>query len=482
MPDPLGLQLKSKTLSRGLYTNSGHLAAVNLGRKSGDYYSPLSTEHGISAESLADSSCGDALDYIERFDKDSQVYGKRLQEVFDRGQNSSANYPDHDLCDQLRTVGRLVNGGSKTKIFLTELSGFDTHVEQQDDDRHPKLMNILSESVHAFMDDLDKMGVLDRCLIVTFSEFGRKFKGNGSNGTDHGTLAPMLVFGHPDMVNAGLTGPKIDVTNLDGGGAPNVETGNYTDYRDVFTSILNQWLGAEQDTLNTAFAAYTGGQTLNLIKTGSSAANISGCYYEGQYDNPNVVNVTIPTLDEEVAGGDYVIAGITADGTDALGPLHEITACDYVDLTDGFWAKCGTNVIVYPFDCPDNNDANALIVGNNNTENTFEEILYTDQQQVGDESRLVEVAPTFERIKIKLFPNPAKDVVNVSFIVREGEQDIRLELLDAKGSIVPVRVPNFSSRDEEINIQLDISHVPAGVYYVRYVSRAMVETFKVVVL
>jgi len=57
-----------------------------------------------------------------------------------------------------------------------------------------------------------------------------------------------------------------------------------------------------------------------------------------------------------------------------------------------------------------------------------------------------------------------------------------LELLDAKGSIVPVRVPAFSSQDAEINVQLDISHVPAGLYYVRYVSRAMIETFKVVIM
>lgn len=198
-------------------------------------------------------------------------------------------------------------------------------------------------------------------------------------------------------------------------------------------------------------------------------------------DNEHEVNVSIPTVNDDVANGDYVYAAITAGGVNTE-PLHEITACDYVDLTDGFWAKCGTNVIVYPFTCPSDDMPNALVAGTNNTENAHDEVLYAQQQQVGNESQLVEVTPTFERIKIKLFPNPTTDVVNVSFVVRAGEQDIRLELLDAKSRIVPVRVPDFSSQGTQINVKLDISHVPAGVYYVRYVSRAMIETFKVVVV
>jgi len=108
-------------------------------------------------------------------------------------------------------------------------------------------------------------------------------------------------------------------------------------------------------------------------------------------------------------------------------------------------------------------ETNALIAGTNNTQN--DDVLYAQQQQVGNESQLVEVTPTFERIKIKLFPNPATDVVNVSFVVRADEQDIRLELLDAKGRIVPVRVPDFSSQGTQINVKLDISHVSSSAFH-----------------
>ena len=477
MPDPLGIHLKSKSQSLGFHTREEHLAAVNLGFKQSGFYKLIS-EQGISSEYFTEDSCGDRVDFMKLIDQETQVYGRRIQETFDRGQNSSVDYGNHDLAAQLRTVARLVNGGSKTKIFLTEMTGFDTHVNQLVP--HANLMTHLSESIHVFMDDLDKMGILDRCLIVTFSEFGRKFIGNASNGTDHGTLAPMMVFGHPDNVESGLTGPKLNVTTLDAQGAPAVATGNHVDYRDVFTSLLNQWLGAEQSALDLAFPAYMGAQTLNLVKNGNSAANISGCYVPNQRDNEHVVNVSIPTVADEVSSNTYTPVGISPGAVNTE-PLHEITACNYVDLLPGFVAECGTNVIVYPFACQIG-DPPIPLTAADNTSDSIDGVAYTQQQQVGDESRLVEVAPNFERIKIKLFPNPASDLVNVSFTVRPGEQDIRLELLDAKGSIVPVRVPALGSEGAQIDVQLDISHVPAGVYYVRYVSRVMIETFKVVIM
>ncbi|MFT5802224.1 MAG: hypothetical protein ACI956_002035, partial [Nonlabens sp.] len=37
-------------------------------------------------------------------------------------------YPDYNLANQLKTVARLLSGGSQTKIFLVKIGGFDTHV------------------------------------------------------------------------------------------------------------------------------------------------------------------------------------------------------------------------------------------------------------------------------------------------------------------------------------------------------------------
>ena len=38
------------------------------------------------------------------------------------------------------------------------------------------------------------MGVWDDTIIMTYSEFGRRAKENGSGGTDHGMAAPHFIF------------------------------------------------------------------------------------------------------------------------------------------------------------------------------------------------------------------------------------------------------------------------------------------------
>ena len=44
---------------------------------------------------------------------------------------------------------------------------------------------------------------------MTFSEFGRTIVSNGSNGTDHGTAAPMFVFGN--KVDASVLGSNPNI-------------------------------------------------------------------------------------------------------------------------------------------------------------------------------------------------------------------------------------------------------------------------------
>jgi uncharacterized protein (DUF1501 family) len=91
--------------------------------------------------------------------------------------------------------------------------------------------------VKAFTDDLTAMGVFDRVMIMTFSEFGRRVAQNGSGGTDHGAAAPMFLIG-PKM-KAGLLGTEPSLAPadlLDGDIKYN------TDFRSVYASILQSWL------------------------------------------------------------------------------------------------------------------------------------------------------------------------------------------------------------------------------------------------
>ncbi len=489
MPDPLGIHLKSQTPSLGFHTQTppGHLKAINLSLKDGDHYT-VSSDYGTSNEFFENLHCSNRADYMKQLDLEASNYGQRVLAKYANGTNSTlVDYGNYDLGAQLKTVARLVSGGSRTKIFLTELDGFDTHVNQPT--RHPALLNELSTSIGNFMEDLEDLGLLDRCLIVTFSEFGRKFTSNasGSGGTDHGTLAPMMVFGAPDNINAGLSGPKLDVTdngtinNIDNSGAPVVTADNNVDYREVFTTIMRQWLGANQGALDNAFGIYNGSANeVNLIKEEKDATPNSEtplCYTtEAEYEQE--FTMVIPVLP------------IPAGETDP--PLKEITACDYVDLKPGFRAPYGANVHIYPLECPPDavypvDCPPPTVVGNNllavfspdmleNIETN--KVLYTRVEQRGEAIALVEKMDEEEKVKINVFPNPTSDYLMVRFNLREGEKQVRLDVLDASARVMPVRVPAMQQSSTMYEVRINVSDLNSGTYYLRYQSEKMVETFK----
>jgi uncharacterized protein (DUF1501 family) len=78
-------------------------------------------------------------------------------------------------------------------------------------------------------------------VLATFSEFGRRVAANGSQGTDHGTAAPMLVAG--ESVHGGLHGEPPDLADLDDG-----DLKHTTDFRRVFATLLARVLDADPAT------------------------------------------------------------------------------------------------------------------------------------------------------------------------------------------------------------------------------------------
>jgi hypothetical protein len=73
---------------------------------------------------------------------------------------------------------------------------------------------------------------------MTFSEFGRTLDENSSNGTDHGSSAPVMAFG---PINPGIYGDHANLTDLDNQGDPVYSI----DYRSVYSSILKDWFQLE---------------------------------------------------------------------------------------------------------------------------------------------------------------------------------------------------------------------------------------------
>ena len=68
-------------------------------------------------------------------------------------------------------------------MFYVSIDGFDTHANQGGvAGRHANLLAEVSGAITAFYKDLAARGHKDRLLVMTFSEFGRRAKENGSQG------------------------------------------------------------------------------------------------------------------------------------------------------------------------------------------------------------------------------------------------------------------------------------------------------------
>lgn len=167
----------------------------------------------------------------------------RYASVINDAYNSSKDfdgYVKNNFGLQLSLVSRFIKGGLGTKVYMVTLGGFDTHANQPN--RHESLMRTLTQSIDAFYEDLKSFGVADKVLSMTFSEFGRRVAENGSTGTDHGSAAPIMLFG-PALNGNGFVGTHPNLSALDKQG----NMANTTDFRAVYASVLRDWLCVENN-------------------------------------------------------------------------------------------------------------------------------------------------------------------------------------------------------------------------------------------
>jgi uncharacterized protein (DUF1501 family) len=147
---------------------------------------------------------------------------------------SGAVYPKSGLGNNLRDVARLIAAGIGLRVYYVQQGGYDTHAAQPDD--HPRLLGDLANSLSAFYADLETQGQQDNVLVLGFSEFGRRVAENASAGTDHGKASIMFALGNG--VKGGVYGTAPDLEKLDDG-----DLRFSTDFRSVYATALEQWLG-----------------------------------------------------------------------------------------------------------------------------------------------------------------------------------------------------------------------------------------------
>ena len=175
-------------------------------------------------------------------------------------------YPANTLAGQLQQVARLIAGGLKTKLYIVTVYGFDTHTSQTATETspagiHASLLQQLSSAIQAFQNDLVFLGIANRVIGMTFSEFGRRIRSNSSLGTDHGAASPMFLFGN--AIDGGKIIGQNPTINAQHSISDNLPM--QYDFRQVYSTILQHWFCMTTAQTQTLLGAnYT---TLPLIKS-----------------------------------------------------------------------------------------------------------------------------------------------------------------------------------------------------------------------
>ena len=182
--------------------------------------------------------------------------GQQLGPVFSR------TLPDDDIVKKMTVAARLINADLGLRVIDTSFSGFDTHSSQPGS--LTELLTSFDAAIKAFFTTLDDR-FRSRVTIVTYSEFGRTSWSNDSDGTDHGTVNNHFVIGQ--AVKGGLYGQQPSLVGLRRWDRPAFNI----DFRSLYTSILDGWLGGGASTV--IGGSYS---NLGLFKTGPGAGVATG--------------------------------------------------------------------------------------------------------------------------------------------------------------------------------------------------------------
>ncbi|MEO8664629.1 MAG: DUF1501 domain-containing protein [Ignavibacteria bacterium] len=150
---------------------------------------------------------------------------------------SKLEYPNSQFGKNLKTIAEMIISNIDTTVYYVSMTGFDTHVNQLG--RQDKLLKELSEGLYSLTEDLRQNQKLNEVMIMTFSEFGRRVKENGSGGTDHGTANNIFLIGG-DLKSPGSYNSMPDLDDLENG-----DLKYEIDFRNIYATLLNKWLDAD---------------------------------------------------------------------------------------------------------------------------------------------------------------------------------------------------------------------------------------------
>lgn len=256
-----------------------------------DPFNPGTALVGTGGDTAA-NCFGDALSFINDTASQTNAFASVISTAANAGNNLSTKWAnlDSELSKKLKNVARLISGGLQTKVYIVQIGGFDTHDNQALSGEtttgiHSELLKELSDAMCAFQDDLNLLKVSNRVIGMTYSEFGRRIRSNAALGTDHGTAAPLFLFG--SCIENQILGdhPIIDTQVGVDEGVP-----MQYDFRDIYGTILINWLGLNENEVSNVI--HPDVQILPLFKSGCIETTSANQDFQGKgiqieiYPNP----------------------------------------------------------------------------------------------------------------------------------------------------------------------------------------------------
>ena len=290
MTDPLAVQiggslsptLQVNGLTYGLPTDINNPASI---------YALANT-----TDPSPNSKAGKELNYLRQTAQQTNDYTTVVSKAY--GKSGVTIPPGISQLDKsLQIVASLIAGGLKTRIYMVSVGGFDTHNAQvvagdTVTGTHSGLLADVSTSISNFMTTLKSKSIADRVVGMTFSDFGRRIKSNGSVGTDHGAAAPMFLFGN--AIKGGVLGdnPTISPTATVNDNVPYQH-----DFRSVYASLMKHWFCLPQTEVDAIM--FKNFQDLDIVKDNCSTTDNhelnqkAGQILVSCYPNPFVNTTTI---------------------------------------------------------------------------------------------------------------------------------------------------------------------------------------------
>ena len=335
MPDPLAIQVGAPATS----ALEGPMGSLGI-----SISSPTSLYNFVNniQDPAPPTDAGKELTFVRSVQRESQAYGSVVKNAYLKGANIATYPAKNSLGAQLQIVARLIKGGLKTRVYMVNTAGdgsFDTHSNQVITSDvttgvHADRLGSMSSAIGAFQNDLGKLGIQDRVLGMTFSEFGRRIKSNTSLGTDHGVGLPVFVFGTKIVPGILGTNPVIPTA-----ATVNDNVAMQYDFRSVYASMLKDWFCVSSAELNTVllnnFQSLSIVNSPNCISTSIHEANVNAGYSViSSYPNPFTFGTTI---EFETFGGYTLIQIFDTEGHLVATPVD----AEYVAGKYNIWYNGG---------------------------------------------------------------------------------------------------------------------------------------------